>query len=215
MGAVKQNKSCLIVGAAAVTPGALLRCGDLSGHLIIAADGGYLRCRELGLTPTLILGDFDSAPMPETTAETQVFPAHKDDTDCMLAAKEGLNRGCTRFTILGGLGGRLDHTMANIQTLVYLVSHGCTARLLDEQQQLTVLMGDCTAEAEGKDVFLSLFSLGDRCTGVTLHSVEYPLTDAVLENSFPLGVSNRILGGRCQISLKTGTLLVAIIAEGK
>ncbi|MEG1390653.1 MAG: thiamine diphosphokinase, partial [Angelakisella sp.] len=190
MGAVKQNKSCLIVGAGAVTPEALLRCGDLSEQLIIAADGGYLHCRELGITPTLILGDFDSAPMPETTAETQVFPAHKDDTDCMLAAKEGLRRGCTRFTILGGLGvigrggpglttvgggaGRLDHTMANIQTLVYLVSHGCTAYLLDEQQQLTVLMGDCTAEAEGKDVYLSLFSLGDRCTGVTLRSVEYP-----------------------------------------
>lgn len=214
MGAVTK-KSCLIVGAGEFTAAALARCGDTRNSLIIAADGGYLRCAELGLTPHLILGDFDSAPMPPQSEKTQVFPAHKDDTDCMLAAKEGLARGCDDFTLAGCTGGRLDHTMANLQTLVYLANHGCRAQMVDERHLLTVIVGSATLRVENTGGYLSLFSLGDSCTGVTLGGVEYPLMDAVLKNSFPLGVSNHIAADFCEITIKTGTLLIMTVLEGE
>ncbi|MEG2073707.1 MAG: thiamine diphosphokinase [Angelakisella sp.] len=206
--------ACLIVGAGEISPDILSRCGDLSSCLIIAADGGYLRCGELSLTPDLILGDFDSAPKPATTAETQVFSSHKDDTDCMLAAKEGLRRGCRRFTLIGCTGGRLDHTIANIQTLLYLVNHGAEARMADRRHLITVINSSaCPARVEAAGDYLSIFALSTRCTGVTLRGCAYPLTDAVVENSFPIGVSNHIVGDHCEIELKTGTLLVMTVLE--
>lgn len=214
MGAVT-DKNCLIVGAGEFTADALARCGSTDRSFIIAADGGYLRCAALGITPDLILGDFDSAPMPPESGKTQVFPAHKDDTDCMLAAKEGLSRGYTDFTLTGCMGGRLDHTIANIQTLVYLVNHGCRARMVDARHILTVMGGNSALRVENNGDYLSLFSLGNRCTGVTLRGVEYPLCGAVLENSFPLGVSNHISADFCEITIETGTLLIMTVLEGE
>lgn len=212
MGAVEAK--CCIVGARELTATTLARCGDCTHGLIIAADGGYLRCAALGLTPHLILGDFDSAPMPPAHSGLQVFPSHKDDTDCMLAAKEGLARGCTDFTLLGCTGGRLDHTIANIQTLVWLTNHGCRARMVDDYHLLTVLNGGGPPlRVENTGGYLSLFALGERCTGVTLTGVDYPLENALLENSFPLGVSNRIVGASCEVTLDAGTLLVMTVLE--
>lgn len=197
-----------------VSQAALAHFGDTSDCIIIAADGGYLRCAELSLTPDLILGDFDSAPKPQGSTETQVFSSHKDDTDCMLAAKEGLQRGCTDFMLIGCMGGRLDHTIANLQTLVWLTRHGCSAQMADEHHLITVIEGGPQAtRVNGHDGYLSIFSLGDRCTGVTLLGCAYPLTDAVVENSFPIGISNRIVDGYCEIYVKTGTLLVITVSE--
>lgn len=212
---VVTNKHCLIVGAGEFTAASLARCGNAHHSLIIAADGGYLRCAALGLTPNLILGDFDSAPMPPQSEKTQVFPAHKDDTDCMLAAKEGLARGCDDFTLAGCMGGRLDHTIANIQTLVYLVNHGCRAQMVDERHILTVIVGSAALKVKNTGGYLSLFSLGDCCTGITLGGVEYPLSNAVLDNGFPLGVSNHITADFCEITIETGTLLIMTVLEGE
>lgn len=211
MGAVEKTGNCLVVCAAPIASRALERCGDLAGSLIIAADGGYLRCRELGLTPEVILGDFDSAPMPDTTTQTLVYPTHKDDTDCMLAVKEGLARGCRSFTLLGCTGGRLDHTLAAIQSLGYLVTKGARGQMLDETHMLTVLPENTPLTLPRGSRYLSVFAMDQQCTGVCLRGVSYPLENATLENTFPLGVSNRITQPQCLIRSATGRLLVVTI----
>lgn len=206
MGSLESH--CLVVCAAPLGAGVLPRCGSLDNSLIIAADGGYLRCDELGITPSLVLGDFDSAPMPPSTPATFVFPAKKDDTDCLLAVKEGLARGCRTFTLLGCTGGRLDHTLSAIQVLVYLTVAGASGRILDAEHMLTVLTGGQSLTLTRGGHYFSLFSLGDRCTGVTLVGAAYPLTNATLENSFPLGTSNQIVAETVHITVSAGTLLV-------
>lgn len=202
--------NCLVVCAMPVFPAVLGRLGGFSPDLTIAADGGYLRCAELGLTPDLILGDFDSAPEP-VDGSAVVYPAHKDDTDCMLAVKEGFSRGCRDFLLIGCTGGRLDHTLAAIHTLNWLVEHGAHGTIVDEQHFLTVLDSGGQLKLPYGCEYLSVFSLGDCCTGVTLGGVAYPLDDYTLTNTFPLGVSNKITEEHCHISLKTGRLLVMTV----
>lgn len=206
MGAMKR---ALVVCAAPITPRVMERMAGWEYELVIAADGGYLRCRELGITPDIILGDFDSAPLPDSPA--LVFPAHKDDTDCMLALREGVERGCTDFLLLGCTGGRLDHTIAAIQSVNWLADRGLHGVLLDEQHRITVMNGgESLTLWQGCDYF-SLFALGDCCTGVTLEGAAYPLDDYTLTNDFPLGVSNKVEGGSCRVSLKSGRLLVITV----
>ena len=95
------------------------------GDTVIAADGGWEPCRGEGLTPDLLLGDFDSLHTVPDFAHIRRVPVEKDDTDMIRAVKEGFARGETEFHLLGGMGGRrTDHTLANMQTLAYIARHG-------------------------------------------------------------------------------------------
>ena len=88
-----------------------LRERPQTGDLVLAADAGYLACRQAGITPDLLLGDFDSMDQPADFDHVCRVPVEKDDTDTMLAVKTGLEQGCGEFYIYGGTGGRrLDHT---------------------------------------------------------------------------------------------------------
>ena len=116
---------------------------------IIGADAGYLNAQRLGFPPDLILGDFDSAPMPEPGPFLEVYPSQKDQTDCILGVDAGLERGCTRFIILGGMGGRLDHTIANIQTLGYLIDHGARGELRDRDCWASVIRNETITLPKG------------------------------------------------------------------
>ena len=92
---------------------------------VIAADGGYTACRRAGVEPQLLLGDFDSLAEVPALPHVERVPVEKDDTDMMLAVKRGLERGETLFHLYGGMGGqRTDHTVANLQALLYLADHG-------------------------------------------------------------------------------------------
>ena len=104
---------------------------------IIAADGGLAHVKQLNIAPQCILGDFDS--LGYIPQDSTVFPVEKDDTDTMLAVKFGLEKGYKNFRIFGGIGGRLDHTYANIQTASYVAENGGSAIFYGSNENLTVL----------------------------------------------------------------------------
>ena len=172
---------------------------------VLAADGGLRHLEKLNITPDGIIGDFDSLGfIPEGA---QVFPVEKDDTDAMLAARKGLELGFRDFIFYGSLDGpRLDHTIANFQTLQFLADHGTKAYLVGKDYIVTVVKNESIsfpAEAEG---ILSLFCLGPDAKGVTLEGLYYPLTDGTLTSGFPLGVSNHFTGKEAKITVKDGSL---------
>lgn len=176
------------------------------GDFVLAADGGLLHCRRLGLEPDGILGDFDSLGyVPEGA---RVFPVEKDDTDAMLAARQGLALGFRRFVFYGGLDGpRLDHTVANFQTLQFLAEHDAVGYLVGNTYLATVVRSGTVsfpAEAEG---ILSLFCLGPDAEGVTLRNLQYPLENGKLSSGYPLGVSNHFIGRGAEITVIRGSLL--------
>jgi len=174
--------------------------------LVIAADGGLRHTQTLGLVPGIILGDFDS--LGYVPQGSQVFPCEKDDTDCMLAVRRGLELDYREFVIYGGLEGpRLEHTVANFQTLQFLLDRGARGVLVGKEQLVSLLGTGSTVFPGAPEGYLSLFSLGSDARGVTLEGVYYTLHDAVLTVGFPLGVSNRFLGRAARITIGEGSLL--------
>lgn len=174
--------------------------------LVIAADAGYENARRLGVEPDLLLGDYDSAPCPPPNAKTVVLPAEKDDTDTYFAARRAIELGATEAVILGGLGGRLDHTLANLQTLVFLAKNGVRAWLADEANEATALLPGAYRFPARPGWYLSVFSAGDAAHGVTLEGLKYPLHDATVTNFFPIGVSNEFGADMATVRFTGGVL---------
>lgn len=197
---------CFIVGAGTVDPELHL---DLrTDDLLIAADGGWSTVERMGLSPHLVVGDFDSLGHRPDHPNTVVLPTVKDDTDMHAAIKLGLERGYTRFALYGGTGGRLAHTLANLQLLTGLAQQGCRGFLTGEGTVATALHnGQLNFPADMKG-YLSVFCAGGEATGVTLTGLKYELDNARLTNAFPLGVSNEFVGQSACVRVTEGDLLV-------
>ena len=176
------------------------------GDYLLAADGGLKHLDRLGLRPNGIIGDFDSLGYVPRGAE--VFPVEKDDTDAMLAARKGLELGYREFLIYGGLDGpRLDHTIANFQTLQFLRDRGAAAWLVGRDYIITVISRETLAFPDTATGILSLFCLGPDARGITIQGLQYPLKNGTLTSGFPLGVSNHFQGRPAAITVREGSLL--------
>ena len=174
---------------------------------ILAADGGLVHTRALGLTPNCILGDFDS--LGYEPDDSTVFPVEKDDTDAMLAVKRGLELGYRDFLLYGSLDGpRLDHTVANFSALQYLADRGATGCLVGKDYLVTVVKNGKISFDETAKGIISVFCMGPNAEGVTIKGLHYGLENGTLSAGFPLGVSNHFVGQKAEISVKDGSLLV-------
>ncbi len=180
------------------------------GDLVIAADAGCLICQKESIQPDLLIGDFDS--LPENTLDVPVirYPVEKDDTDTMLAIRKGFEYSADEFHIIGGTGGqRSDHTLANIQALAYIASHGGRGFLYDRNAVYTVIIDSSISIRKTVEWgLLSLFSMSTECRGVSIKGAQYPLESGTLRMDFPLGVSNHITDDEAYVEVKDGCLLV-------
>ncbi len=191
-------------------------CSELDTNLIeglvIAADRGLDYALTAGITPDIAVGDFDSAesPVPSGVECIRVSPI-KDDTDTVLAANTAIERGCNELRFFCALGGRLDHTFANIQMLYDLIGRGICGKLYGNGE-CVYLLHDGAAEIPRYDGYLSVFSYGESAL-VSESGVKYPLDRHRLTNSFPLGVSNEITAQTARITAHEGTLLIMEVRE--
>ena len=174
---------------------------------VIAADGGLAHTKALGMTPHCILGDFDSLGyIPE---DSTVFPVEKDDTDAMLAVRRGLELGYKEFYLYGSLDGkRLDHTVANFQTLLFLCDHGAHGYLIGKDYLVTAVKNSKLRFPDTATGIFSVFCIGVDAEGVTIRGGKYEAENAVLSAGFPLGVSNHFIGKEVTVSVEKGSLLV-------
>ena len=177
-----------------------------AGDYLLAADGGLRHLEKLGRKPHGIIGDFDS--LGYVPAGAEVFPVEKDDTDAMLAARKGLELGYRDFLFYGSLDGpRLDHTIANFQTLQFLADHGARGCLVGRDYIVTVVKEETLRFPGGSTGIVSLFCLGPDARGVTLRGLHYPLENGSLTSGFPLGVSNHFTGTEASVTVTLGSLL--------
>ena len=197
---------CYVVGAGEFCPRGLT---PGPGDLVIAADGGFAALEGLGRSPDLVVGDFDSLGHRPDHPHVVALPVEKDDTDMHSAIRLGWERGYRAFRLYGGTGGRIDHTLANIQSLAWLASQRGRGWLVGPDWTATVLSdgGALTLEA-GRQGMVSVFCLGDRAEGVDIQGLKYGLSDGVLTADYPLGVSNSFLGGESRVSVRQGKLRV-------
>lgn len=208
-------KKCIIVGS--VKTESFNEKEKAPNALYIAADGGYEQMKSRGVTPDVLLGDFDSldreAEFPKG-AEIIKYPIEKDDTDTLLAVKEAIKRGCEEITLYGALGGeRFDHSIATLQTLTYAAACGVRITAVGESEGKPFYV---TAIKDGEIEFppeyegtLSVMCADGYCQGVTVENAKYCVENAIMTPSFPIGVSNSFIKGKtARVSVKKGTLWV-------
>ncbi|MGN0675128.1 MAG: thiamine diphosphokinase [Oscillospiraceae bacterium] len=197
--------SCWIFGGAPVKGCCELPPDDA---YIIAADSGYSLLKSMGIKPDLLLGDFDSLKEPKPDyCEILTVAAEKDDTDTMLAVKTALEKGYYNITITGSIGGRLDHTIANIQALSYIYDNGGKGRLIGESDIVELLGKGSYKFQRNDDMYFSIFSYSPSAI-VTTTGTKYNLKEYTLTNIFPLGVSNEITSDECTLIIEKGQILV-------
>ena len=195
---------------------------DAGGRLLIAADGGLAKLRAIGLTPDIVIGDFDSlgfvpgggedpetGDVPGCGPEVITLPTAKDDTDMAAACRLAWDRGCRSLRIYGGSGSRPDHFLANLQLLAHYSRLGGDVRLTAPDFTVYALTdGERVLRSEAGTT-VSVFSHTDRAEGVTIAGgAEYRTEDIVLTNTRALGVSNRMTGGEMRVSVRKGTLFI-------
>ncbi|MDR3091875.1 MAG: thiamine diphosphokinase [Clostridiales bacterium] len=178
------------------------------GDFIIAADGGYAYLNELGASPDLIIGDFDSLPAPPEGREVITLSPLKDDTDVLAAIKEGWARGFRRFCVYGGTGGRIDHTLANIACVAGVAQQGGRAWLYDKTSVITAVHNGAMCFPAGLEGYISIFAYTDEAEGVCARGFKYELEDARLVSTFPKGVSNEFDGRQARVSVARGTIVI-------
>lgn len=200
------DRVCFIIGAGQIDPDLHIDLQD--GDLLIAADGGWQTAERMGLTPHMVIGDFDTLPAPADHPNTIVLPCEKDVTDMRAAADLGLERGYTRFALYGGTGGRLAHTLANLQLLDLLSQKGCRGFLIGDGTISTAVTSGALDFPAAMSGYLSVFCNSGTARGITLSGLKYSLTGGTLTGSDPLGVSNEFAGVPARVSVTDGTLLV-------
>ena len=161
------DKKCYIFGAGDYGK-IKLTSEDIEDGYIIAADAGLEYLRSCEIVPDLIIGDFDSSGFVPDDINTIVLPKETDDTDMLAAIKNGIEKGLKDFCLYGGLGGRLDHTLANIQSLEYLNIHDSHGWLISDDTVITVIDKEALHFKPGYTGIISVFSLGDSCSCLTL-----------------------------------------------
>lgn len=199
---------CVIIGGAEIGNYGRIKKLFRDTDFFIYCDCGLAHREKLGKKPNLIIGDFDSHKKPQTDTETIVLPCEKDDTDTVFAVKEAISRGFSDFLLIGVIGGRLDHTLANVSILKYLDENKCTGMIADDFSEMETVSEE-SAFVDSSFSYFSLLNISGEASGITIRNAKYPLTDAEIKCDYQYGVSNEVLGSEsAEISVKHGSLLL-------
>ncbi len=201
------GKQCVIISGGEFSPIEEVSPDDY----IIACDRGYAYAERCGIVPDLVVSDFDSyAGQIDEGIPVIRFRSEKDDTDTMIAVRYAVEHGFESCRLLCALGGRLDHTIGNLQALVFAQEHGVRAMIDAPDTKVYTLRAGALSLPRRENWALSVFAAGDRCTGVSIRGAKYPLQDAELTNAFPIGVSNDWASDSAEVSVQSGILLIVL-----
>lgn len=180
-------------------------------NFIICADAGAKHLVPLDARADIYLGDFDSSAVPGDGAEVLRFKKEKDETDTFLAAEYAISKGYTEIVIIGALGGRADHSAANVFLLRHLMKKGIKAYLEDGKN--TVFMTDKNIRITKKNTYVSLFPVFGDVAGLSISGMKYPLSDYFMKAGDMLGISNEVTEECGSITLESGTLMVMLCRD--
>jgi len=200
-----------------ITGGECAKRMTVPGHdMCIAADSGLLRAAEIGVFPHYIIGDFDSLGTvpteytdPDTGRKSEIIrhPTQKNETDTMLAAEFAIERGATELFIIGGLGGRADHTLSNVFLLEALSDRGVHVIYTDGANELRVMVeGESAQIPHGEYKYFSTLAL-DECV-ISVMGCAYPLDCSTLTRANAYAVSNETLPCGATVTCHKGKLLI-------
>ncbi len=201
-------KRCVIVGGADINNYEYIKSCLHNDDFIVFCDSGLKHVKGLGVSPNLIVGDFDSHENPNLDVETIVLPCEKDDTDTVYAVKEAIKRGFDEFLLIGVIGGRLDHTLGNVSILLYLESLSKKGVIIDDYSEMEIVSKE-PAFIDDSYAFFSLLNITGTAKGVTIKNAKYPLDNAVITCEYQYAVSNEVVSGKtAEVFVRNGKLLL-------
>ena len=189
---------------------------------IICADGGFEHALKENVIPNTVIGDFDSCSFDilkksiydnDHFKEIEIIRTQpeKNDTDTFMCVKYGLDKGYKEFHIIGGLGGRIDHTLANLQVLSFILDSGASAWISDGKNRVTMIQGPDTISLDCNEFdYFSIYSYTAQCKEVYEINSKYTLNNVVLTQSNPVGTSNELLDEPTVIKLTEGKLIITL-----
>ena len=204
---------CIIIGAGEFNEKIIEKKSD---DLLIVADGGYYNYLKLennkDLFIDILIGDFDSLDLQKVNIDSRtkilkLYPV-KDDTDVLDAVKYALDMGYNEFYIYGALGKRVEHSIANIGVLSYIKDHNANGFLFDDKKVIRVVKNERIILDSKYSGYISIFSMYEKCSGVTIKNLRYELNNYDLYENYPLGIDNEFIGKSASIEVKKGKLLV-------
>lgn len=233
---MEQKQRCVIIGAAEIQNYEKIKSRLNENDYYIYCDAGLKHQEALGVWPNLIIGDFDSYSKAEMERKYQeiknahedslnqkqkqaqaaarkppeliVLPCEKDDTDTVFAVKEAMRRNFAEFLLVGVIGQRLDHTLANVSILYMLDEAGKQGRILDDYSEMQLVSGSLV-RIDDTCAYFSLLNLSGQAEGVTITHAKYPLQDAAIHCEYQYGVSNEVLPGEtAEVTVTRGKLLL-------
>lgn len=201
---------CVIVSAGPFRDPMTLAGFLLPADYIIAADGGWQLALQMGVTPSVLVADFDSMGRPAVADGVEIvsLPVEKDVTDTAEALRLGYEAGYRSFLLLGCTGGRLDHWQAALAVAADYVRRGCEVMLADEKNEVHLLTPGSYVYPACPDEKISLFAFGGDVTGLFVEGLKYSVADYTLSPYDPLCVSNEWIGEDACLSFKTGLLML-------
>lgn len=198
---------CIIIGAGQLNISKIVIDNN---DYVICADGGYIYAKQLNIKPNLIVGDFDSLKEEIKDIEVIQYPKEKNETDTYLAIEEGIKRGYHDFVLYGCLGGRLEHTIANLQMMAKFIKKGASIEIIDDDIYIKLLKRhDEVGISANFNGYISLFSFS-RFSNVSIKGLKYPLSHYTLSSHFPLGLDNEATTEDGIIKIHYGLVLLII-----
>ena len=182
---------------------------------VISCDYGFENAERLKLKTSLLIGDFDSMDYQaafEKACENKIsikkLPCEKDDTDTMYAARYCVEHGFEAVYILCAFGGRLDHSFANLQAMIFLKQNGIAVKAFGEGCVCTVLSKERCIFPKSDYSFFSVFSVGEKARNISISGSKYDIEDITLTNNFPIGISNEWASPEVSITVGDGVVFV-------
>ncbi|MFH1156490.1 MAG: thiamine diphosphokinase [Pseudomonadota bacterium] len=185
-----------------------------SAERVICADGGVRHARALNLVPHIVIGDLDSLDdrdalfLEQKAVRIIRHPVDKDATDSELAVSWAMENGASTITLIGAMGKRMDHTLANILLLKQMADKGISGCVMDGNNEIYLVSRSLTLAGKPGD-YLSIIPVTETVTDVTLTGLAFPLIRASMTLGSTLGVSNRFVGSTATVSVGHGILVVS------
>jgi len=181
---------------------------------IICSDGGANHAYNMNIVPNYIIGDLDSINKniidyyKSKNVEFEKFPTKKDETDTELCIELSSKLKAKEIHLIGALGGRIDHTIANINLLYYIRKKGIMPKIISEKEELYIAIEEEIIIDGNIGDTVSILPIKGDVEGVTLKNLEYPLNNSDMEFSRPLGISNVMSDINCSIKVNKGSLII-------
>ena len=207
----RKMKRFVIIGGAEIRNYSLIREYLRPSDYYVYCDCGLKHREGLGVNPDLIIGDFDSHERPEDLSNVIVLPVVKDDTDTIFAVKEGIRRGYEDFLIIGATGGRQDHNLGNIYSLLMLKNAGKSAKIIDDYSEISIVSSGEVCRVKNVWRFFSLLNISGTAKGISITGAKYELDGAEIFPEYQYGISNEVSGDEAVITLKEGSLLLVCV----